>query len=398
MSGPAGLARGARRVLVLNPGSSSLKASLVAPPDDTLARTEVSWGADASRHGDRSAGLAAVLERLELDGDGVGSATAIDAVAYRVVHGGARFSAPVRLDDAVLEAIRAVSDLAPLHNGVAIETIVAGRAHLPHVPHVACFDTAFHATLDEATFRYPVPETWYREWGLRRFGFHGLSVAWSTERTAALLGARVDDLQLVVAHLGSGCSVTAVAAGRSAWTSMGLTPLEGLMMGTRSGSIDPGLMLHVLSHGLLTTDELGETLDHASGLLGVSGRSSDMRELSAAAQAGDGRATLAIDMFVARAAAAIAAAATALQRLDAIVFTGGIGEHASDVRRRIVDRLGAIGVTPLPDTSHAPDDGTGGVRLDARDGPVAVLRIEAREDLVIARQSLTLVDEAAARA
>jgi acetate kinase len=387
MPDAAGAAPGTRRVLVLNPGSSSLKASLIAPPETTLVRAEVSWGADASARGDRAAGLAEALGTLGLE-HADGSHPAVDLVGYRVVHGGVRFITPARLDSDVMDAIRAVSDLAPLHNGVALETIEAGRSMVPGVPHVACFDTAFHATLDEAAFRYPVPEAWFRDWGLRRFGFHGLSVAWSTRQAARLLARAADELGIVVAHLGSGCSVTAVRGGRSVTTSMGLTPLEGLMMGTRSGSVDPGLLLHVLSRGLATTEGLAETLDHASGLLGVSGRSGDMRDLLAAAAAGDGRAALAVEMFVARAAAAIAAAATSLPRLDAIVFTGGIGEHASEVRQSIVARLVVVGVAPLPDI---PDAGGGDARLDDGSGPVAVMRVEAREDLVVAQQSLALV-------
>ena len=310
MSDAASPAAEMRRVLVLNAGSSSLKASLVVPPGTTVARSEVGWGSDASRQGDRAGGLATALDALGArSGD---ASSSVDAVGYRVVHGGTRFTAPTRIDASVLEGIRAVSDLAPLHNGVAVETIEAGLSRLPDVPHVACFDTAFHATLDASAYRYPLPEAWLAAWGLRRFGFHGLSVGWATQRAAHLLGRPVEETGLVVAHLGSGCSVTAVSGGRSVATSMGLTPLEGLMMGTRSGSLDPGLILHVLQHGLATLDELADTLDHASGLLGVSGRSSDMRTLLAASADGDARAQLAIAMFVERAAGFVAAAATSL--------------------------------------------------------------------------------------
>jgi len=229
---------GAPRILVLNAGSSSLKAALVVLPDVTAGRAEVSWGADASRHRDRASGLASALRELGLAAADLTPAE-LTAVGYRVVHGGARFSAPSRIDDEVVAGIRAVAELAPLHNGMALETIEAGRALLPDVPHVACFDTAFHATLPPEAYRYPVPERWFRDWGVRRFGFHGLSVAWAVRRSAQLLGRDAADLALVVAHLGSGCSVTAVDGGRAVETSMGLTPLEGLMMGTRSGSIDP---------------------------------------------------------------------------------------------------------------------------------------------------------------
>jgi acetate kinase len=364
------------RVLVLNPGSSSLKASLIELPDTTLAQADKRWGSDASRTADRSTDIRDALEAL---GD-----VKPDAVGYRVVHGGSRFTAPTLIDDAAIEGIEAVRDLAPLHNTVALETIEAGRALLPDLPHVACFDTAFHATLEPEAYRYPVPEPWFRDWGVRRYGFHGLSVQWSTQRAAELLGRPARNLGLVVAHLGSGCSVTAVENGRSVATSMGMTPLDGLMMGTRSGSIDPGVPIHLAKTGHIDWPGIGEALDHESGLLGVSGSSSDMRSLRSLAKGGDRRAVLAIDMFTRSAAAGIAAAATALPRLDALVFTGGIGEHADDVRRGIIDRLAAIGIAPLP---HVAATDAVDERLSDEDSSMAILRIEAREDLMIAEQS-----------
>ncbi|CAN5473265.1 acetate kinase [soil metagenome] len=372
------------RVLVLNAGSSSLKASLIDLPDTTLARTEVGWEADASRQDDRSVGLQEALDALDL------TPTSVRVVGHRVVHGGDRFTKATPIEPEVLAGIEAVSDLAPLHNRVALETIEAARSRLPQVPHVACFDTAFHATLEPASFRYPVPERWYAEWGVRRYGFHGLSVAWSVRQAAALIGREAEDLSLVVAHLGSGCSVAAVLGGRSVDTSMCLTPLEGLMMWTRSGSIDPGVPLRLMERGHLTPAEVAEALDHESGLLGVSGLSADMRTLSGAARDGDERARLAIAMFVRRAAAGIAAAATALPRLDALVFTGGIGENAAPIRAAIVGRLGVLGLSPLPmgEPSASAADG----RLGSPNDPIAVLRIEAREDLVIAGQSAAALD------
>ncbi|CAN5668028.1 acetate kinase [soil metagenome] len=385
----------AGRVLVLNAGSSSLKASLIALPHTTLARVEVGWGADASRHGDRAEGIAEALAALErettgssgaADGDGL---SAVRVVGHRVVHGGDRFTKTTPIDVDVLAGIEGVSELAPLHNRVALETIEVARSRLPHVAHVACFDTAFHATLEPAAYRYPVPEGWYAEWGVRRYGFHGLSVAWSVRRAGELLGRDADDLSLVVAHLGSGCSVTAVLGGRSVDTSMGLTPLEGLMMGTRSGSIEPGVPLRLMERGHLTPTEVADALDHRSGLLGVSGLSADMRALSEAAIHGDERARLAIAMFVRRAAAGIAAVATSLPRLDAVVFTGGIGENAPAVRAAIVERLGGLGLSPFP--WDGPSTPTADRRVGSPDDPVAVLRIEAREDLVIAAEALALL-------
>ncbi|HKG57713.1 MAG TPA: acetate kinase, partial [Candidatus Limnocylindrales bacterium] len=221
-------------------------------------------------------------------------------------------------------------------------------------------------------------------WGIRRFGFHGLSVAWSVERAAEILSRPVAELNIVVAHLGSGCSVTAVPGGRSAWTSMGFTPLEGLMMGTRSGSIDPGILFHLLRTRKASRDDIEEALEHGSGLAGVSGIGSDIRELEPAAATGNARARLALDMFADRAAAGIAGAMTSVDRVDALVFTAGIGEHAANVRAAIVRRLGAVGVPAIPATETGED------RVLVA-GPPAVLRIEAREDLVVARDVETLV-------
>lgn len=365
------------RILVLNAGSSSLKASVIDAPGRTVSATEMEWGADASRTTDRESGLRRALDALEAGGAPLDS---ISAVGHRVVHGGPRFTQPAVIDDAVLRGIADVSELAPLHNDVALETITVARRALPDVAHVACFDTAFHATLPPDGYRYPLPERWFTDWGVRRFGFHGLSVAWSLRRAAELLGRAPEELGLIVAHLGSGCSVTAVWGGRSVDTSMGMTPLEGLMMGTRAGSIDSGIPLELLRRGRLTRDELAAALEHESGLLGVSGVGADFRAVTAAADAGNERAALAVSLFVRRAAAGVGGAATSLPHLDAVVFTGGIGEHAGRARAAIVERLGPLGVPPIAPT----EDGRDRVLEQAASNGIAVLRIEAREDLVIA--------------
>ncbi|HEY0443024.1 MAG TPA: acetate/propionate family kinase [Candidatus Limnocylindrales bacterium] len=361
------------RVLVLNAGSSSLKASVV-DGNATAARTQVSWGSDASRAPDRGRGLADVIAAVEGAGVARGS---VGAVGHRVVHGGPTFRAPVAIDDATLEALDALSELAPLHNAVAVETIRAARIALPHVTHVACFDTAFHGGLPEVAARYPLPTAWQTEWGIRRYGFHGLSVAWSLRRAGELLDRPANDLRLVVAHLGSGCSVTAVAGGHSVRTSMGFTPLEGLMMGTRAGSIDAGIVLHLLRTSRATAEQIDDALEHRSGLLGVSGTTSDVRDLITAADGGDAAARLALDMFVDRAAAGIAAVATGLDGLDALVFTAGIGEHAGGIRAAIVRQLRNMGIAGIDESESGTD------RVIAA-GPPAILRIEAREDLVVA--------------
>ena len=388
------------RVLVLNPGSSSLKSSVIetstipvagldgilpVPPAESMAplgQIDVNWGVDATAGGDPADDIRTLVAGYEAAGI---STASLGAVGYRVVHGGSTFRQPVLVTPEVIGQVTALRDLAPLHNGVAAATMTAGLAAIPHLPHVAVFDTAFHATLPEDAYRYPVPEQWYREWGIRRYGFHGMSVAWSAERAAALLARPVGELRTVVAHLGSGCSVTAVDGGRSVATSMGMTPLEGLMMGTRAGSIDPGILFYLLRTGRLGADELAEQLDHDSGLVGVSGRTSDVRELLKLEAAGDGPAALALQIFVRRAAECIAAAATALPSLDAIVFTGGIGENAAGLRARITGRLTAVGVAAISDAAIAQDG------LLSAGGSPAVLRIVAREDLVVAREAARTV-------
>lgn len=359
------------RVLTLNAGSSSLKASLI---DDGRAIATANVPVDGAPN--RSVVAAAI------DATGA-TTTGMDAIGHRVVHGGEDLVAPTRIDDEVIERIQAVSALAPLHNVPALTTIQSARSLIPDRPHVACFDTAFHARLPEVARRYAVPEQWRTDWGIRRFGFHGLSVEWSVRRAQDLLGRSALEPALVVAHLGSGCSVTATAGGDSVWTSMGFTPLDGLMMRTRSGAIDPGIIIHLLRRGDLSVDGLADALEHGSGLVAVGGHGGDVRELQADADAGDESAALALDLFAASAAAAIASAATRLERLDAVVFTGGVGEHAGALRATIVSRLGVLGI-PAISAQETGDDRV------IHPGPPAVLRVQAREDLVIAEAVATL--------
>ena len=356
------------RILVVNAGSSSLKLSMLDEDgDEPVAAAELDLGADATRSGGFD-GMDDALASL--------GATEASAVGHRVVHGGGRRAAAL-VDNALLAEIEGLDELAPLHNRVAAAAIRAVLARLPRMPHVACFDTAIHAALPDAATRYALPAEWVEQFGLRRYGFHGLSVAWSVERAAALLGRPVEALGIVVAHLGSGASATAVQGGRSVATSMGMTPLEGLVMGTRSGSVDPGVLLHLLRHGV-GVDELQDGIAHRGGLLALFGPGG-MRAIEAAAEAGEERAMRALDLFVARAAAEIAAAATALEHLDALVFTGGIGEHSATVRERVCGRLAVLGVrTPVVDTG-----GTGRLIVD---GMPAVMVVRSREDLVIARE------------
>jgi acetate kinase len=364
------------RVLVLNAGSATLKATVLdRPAAEPLFDRTIDW---TGQPGDDLDGM---LDAIVEAGATLDS---IDVVGHRVVHGGEAFTGPTLVDDEVLVALDAIGELAPLHNPVAIATIRAARERLIDAPHVADFDTAFHATLPVVARRYPIPDDWVADHGIRRFGFHGLSVEWSTRRAAELLGRPAAGLRLVVAHLGGGCSVTAVDGGRSVDTSMGLTPMEGLMMATRAGSIDPGIVFRLLRAGV-AADEVERRLERESGLLGVGG-TADMRRLLELAGDADERASLAIDLFVRRATAGIAATATPLPNLDAVVFTGGIGEHAATVRARICEGLGLLGVPAV-----GAQDVEGDAVLGRGSRGTAVLTVHAREDLVIADRALAAI-------
>jgi acetate kinase len=335
-------------VLVVNAGSTSLKLSRVEPDD--------------------SAETVESLEAAPRD---------VDAVAHRVVHGGERFSDPVVIDEAVERDLQALVELAPLHNGPALEGIRTARTIFPSVPHVAVFDTAFHATLPAEASTYAVPERWREEWGIRRYGFHGLSVQWAAER--------VPVSRLVVCHLGGGCSVTAVRDGRSVDTTMGFSPLEGVPMATRSGSIDAEIVLHLLRNGRLSVEELEHALEHESGLLGLSGTSSRVDELEVS---DDPRARFALDVFAHRVAAAVSGMAAALEGLDALVFTAGMGEGSTRVRADVCARLGFLGVELDPEAngSAVPD-----ADVAAAGSAVRVLVVHAREELIAARAARALL-------
>jgi acetate kinase len=329
------------RVLVVNAGSSSVKLRLLGGDDELLEEHDLDAPA---AHVDREA-LKATL-----------AGAVADAVGHRIVHGGTRFRDPVRVDAGVVDALEELTDLAPLHQPKSLAALAAVSEALPGVPAVACFDTAFHATLPSAAATYALPAEWRERWGLRRYGFHGLSHAYASRRAADLLGAPAADLRLVTCHLGAGASLCAVSGGRSVDTTMGFTPLEGLVMATRSGSVDPGLLLWLLERERVEEAEMAEALEHSSGLLALAG-TADMRELLERDDAG---AQLALGVYVHRLRAGIASMAAALGGADAIVFTGGVGENSPEIRRRALEGLGF---------------------LDARE-----LVVAAREDLEIARQ------------
>lgn len=267
------------------------------------------------------------------------------AVGHRIVHGGPGLRSHVLVDDDVRAALDDVADLAPLHVPPALTVLDAARNLLPDVPHAACFDTVFHAGLPATAREYAVPAAWREEYGMRRYGFHGLSYAWTLDRAAELLGQRPEQLHLVIAHLGGGCSACAVRNGRSVDTTMGFTPLEGLVMSHRSGSVDPGALTWLQRRHRLSADDIEDALNHQSGLLGLSGTSDDTRDLVRSRAAGDERAALALDVFSHHCRRGIAAMAASLDRLDALVFTGEIGEDQPEVREEVCARLTALGLT-----------------------------------------------------
>jgi acetate kinase len=340
------------RVLVVNAGSSSLKLRLLGPGDELEAERDLPPA-------DRGA-LEAALAELP----------APDAVGHRVVHGGERFREAVLVDDAVAAALEELTDLAPLHQPAALAGIAAVGRALPAVPAVACFDTAFHATLPAAAATYALPRAWRERFGLRRFGFHGLSHAYASRRAAA---ARV-----VSCHLGAGASLAAVRDGVCVDTTMGFTPMEGLVMATRSGSVDPGLVLWLLRRGL-DLEAVEQGLDRDGGLKGLAGEA-DMRALLAR---DDADADLALDVYVHRLRAGIAAMAAALGGLDALVFTGGVGEHAPQIRARSAAGLGFLGVVLDPDANAAA---TADAEIGANGAAARTIVVTAREDLEVARQ------------
>lgn len=354
-------------LFVLNPGSSSLKFGLYELPRSSAEPIALEPITGEMEHLGAEGVPRAVDEALAQC-----AGRSIDAVGCRVVHGGSRFSAPAIVDDAVLDQIRQLSALAPLHNPVAAAVIEQVRRALPAVPVVAVFDTAFHHTLPPMAWRYAVPE----ELPVRRYGFHGISYAYVSARLVERLGI---GKRLVICHLGSGASVCAIADGRSIDTSMGLTPMEGLVMGTRSGDLDPGALLYLLRTGRNEAD-LDDLLNHRSGLLGLSGHSADMHEIQEAATAGDERANLALDLFCYRVAKYIGAYAAALGGLDGLAFTAGIGEHSAIVRERVCAPLAFLGI----ELDEAANEATSKDERRISRGTAPVWVIPTNEELQIA--------------
>ena len=363
-------------VLVLNTGSSSVKYQLIDATDGLRLAGGLIEAVD-----DHEAALAEVIREL---GD-----APVDSIGHRVVHGGERFSAPTLIDASVVEAIESLVPLAPLHNPANLAGIRAARRTWPDLPQVAVFDTAFHRTLPAHAYRYAVPSEWFDDFGVRRYGFHGTSHDFVSARAADLLGRPRPELDLIVAHLGNGASMAAVAAGRCVETTMGLSPLEGLVMGTRSGDVDPAVIGHVATASGRSEDDILTDLNRRSGLLGLCG-DSDMRTVTARADAGDADAELALEVFCHRIVKYVGAYVAVLGGCDAIVFTAGIGEHSAEVRKRVCERLGAFGVVVDHAANVRHDD-----VITTPDSSLAVLVVPTDEERAIAEQTSRVVQDAA---
>ena len=387
------------KILVCNAGSSSLKFSLFeAEGDLLLAEGGIDWTTKPTRLVFRRTGHQEIREELKLEKHADAVARILDdlqagpsaplrvfgelqAVGHRVVHGGKRYTAAVRITPEVKRTIGELAELAPLHNPASLDGITAVEQVLPKVPQVAAFDTAFHATLSEVARTYPVPQKWTREWGMRRYGFHGLSHSYCAGRAAEMIGRR--DLRLIIAHLGNGASVSAVCNDICVDTSMGFTPLEGLVMGTRSGTVDPGMLVYLLRHKGLDVNELDQALNYQSGLLGLSGVSSDMRQvLSELPHNPD--AGLAVEVYVHRIRQTVGAMAATLGGIDALVFTAGVGEHAPEIRERVCEKLNYLGLE-LDRTANQTCKPDADIAMPA--SVARILVIATREDLTIMRET-----------
>lgn len=392
------------KLAVINSGSSTIKYQVYDMPAERVLGEGM-----VERIGEREArvvarrrvddGFAETVEQRSIPDHRTGFAAAMEAIAavgvpvhgvgHRVVHGGERFCDPALVDPEVVAAIRALFELAPVHNPVNLLGIEVTGEHYPGVPQVAVFDTAFHQSLPAVAYRYPLPDAFYHNLGLRRYGFHGISYQYLTERTAALLERPVESLNLIALHLGNGVSAAAIAGGRSIDTSMGMTPLEGLMMGSRSGDLDPSIPLFLAANAGLDNDQVERLLNHDSGLKGICGVG-DMRAVHRLVEAGDLHAKLALDMFCYRIRKYIGAYYAALGRVDAIVFSGGIGEHDATVREQACSGLEALGIAVDPARNHSPTEVA--TEIQAAGARVRILVVPTDEELEIARQSMRCID------
>ncbi len=363
------------RVLVVNAGSSSLKLRLLGGQDTLERSADLPAGPD----GIDTSALAEALTGWDRP----------EVIGHRIVHGGRLFTGAVRIDDAVRQQLQGLTDLAPLHQPKSLAALDSVTAQLPDITAVACFDTAFHATIPAAAATYAVPREWLDRYGIRRYGFHGLSHAYCSRRAAELLDRPTEGLRTVTCHLGAGASLAAVVGGRSVDTTMGFTPLDGLVMATRSGSVDPGLVLWLEQHAHLSPYEVATALEQRSGLTALAG-TGDMREVEAAAGRAEPRARLALDVYLHRLVGSIASMAAAAGGLDVLAFTGGVGEHSAAVRMRAAERLRFLGVVIDSDRNEAVrEDGD----ITRSGAAVRTAVITSREDLQIAREVRALVAE-----
>ena len=359
-------------ILVVNAGSSTLKLTVVGDDDRIEAELDVDpWdGASASEHIDAALRSA---EEVHVD---------IVVVGHRFVHGGDAVGAS-QVTQSLIDRLHGLSTLAPLHQPRSLAALADAQQVLPNVPHVACFDTSFHLTMAPRARTYALPQTWRERWPLERTGFHGLSHAWAGRRASEMTGQSGQSQRVVSCHLGAGASLCAILDGHSVDTSMGYTPLDGLVMATRSGSIDPGLILWLILEGGLEPHEILDGIERRGGLAGLSGTTGDMRAVLAALADGDQRAELAFDVYIHRLRREIAAMAAALGGVDALVFTGGVGEHSAQTRAAAVDGLKFLGVSIDATANSAA---VGDTNISGSDGPGSVLIVASREDLEIARQ------------
>lgn len=366
------------RVLVVNAGSSSLKLTVLDEANHVFVSKKI-----AAQEG--HFGQEEVLEFL------AEHAPSIDAVGYRVVHGGELFASATKIDDDVIEGLRGLTEVAPIHQRASIAAIGLVSAHLPHVPAVACFDTTFHATIPAAAQTYAVPRSWRERWGIRRYGFHGLSHDYASQRASQMLEIPPAQLRVVSCHLGAGASLAAVQNGQSVDTTMGFTPLEGLVMASRSGSVDPGMLIWLLESGRIELSELSNGLEYESGLVGLAG-TPDMREVIERSNEGEPDAALALDVYMHRLRASIAMMAAAMGGLDVVVFTGGVGERAPRIRAATGSTLEMFGAQIDAAKNEAAE---GDSIISGSGSRAAVLVVEAREDVVVARSARALLHESA---
>ena len=392
------------KVFVINCGSSSIKYQLLDMVDESVLAKgllerlgtaeanlqhegktgKVEPKCSAKNHRD---GLGLIVDSLVHRQYGViENIEQIKVVGHRVVHGGEHFTGAVRIDEKVIKAIEDCAELAPLHNPPNLAGITAAKETLPKAVQVAVFDTAFHSTLTKRAFIYALPYEWYKKYGIRRYGFHGTSHQYVAQRAAEMLSRPLNELNLITAHLGNGCSITAIRGGESVDHSMGLTPAEGLVMGTRGGDMDPAIIFHLAGKTGMSLEEINKALQKQSGLLGISGLSNDMRDIIQASEGGNERARLALEVFVYRLRKYIGAYTAVLGKVDGLVFTGGIGENSGPVRRMVLEGLDGLGLL-LDEKANRTTRGEAR-EISAGDSTVKILVIPTNEELLIGRQSI----------